>query len=1034
MSMLCRIALVAALLGNVQGMGVACLAVDYAIVDTGQERCYENRREIAYPAEGSPFFGQDAQYVGHEPSYRDNGDGTVSDLVTGLLWQKGPGPKKTYEEAVAGASACRVGGYDDWRLPSIKELYSLILFSGEDVDPMSTETSNLRPFIDRDIFGFVYGDPTKGERIIDSQMATSTKYVSTTMGGNETMFGVNFADGRIKGYPISSRRGGRTKTYYVFYVRGNPKYGNNDFEDNGDGTITDKATGLIWAKADSGHLKAGEKGDGKLNWEQALRWCEELDHAGHSDWRLPNIKELQSLVDYTRSPDTTDSAAIDPVFDVTPIQDARGKVNYPYYWSSTTHKRMGGGESAAYVAFGRSQGWMRSSGGKVELMDVHGAGSQRSDPKVGDPSQFPRGRGPQGDVIAIYNLVRPVRGGKARLRESGPELEPQPEIRRERVAVGRSPVGPEGGQRLGFVNRLDLDMDGKVSRTEFDGPLRAFDELDADRDGYLTESESPLGRRGIGPPPGRPPRTGSAPPHGRPLGPPSEMLPRPRRGFGRQSRGSRPGPRMRMAQSASARQPVDDRPAPAPPSGLVPIVPNRNSSGEALPNFVFILVDDMGWTGLSCSMDESIPDAKSDFYETPFIDRLAEQGMRFSNAYSPGAMCTPSRASILTGKSPALLRMTTPGPAGGQPDDRKLIPPRHVDSLPEAEITIAETLRLRGYGTAHFGKWHLSGGGPGRHGFEVHDGETGNTGPGLHNDPNPKDIFGITERAIAFMERHVAANKPFYVQLSHYAVHTPFRSLATTRAACAERPCGVRHSNVDFAAMTRDLDSGVGDLLESIERLGIEDKTYVVFMSDNGAAARPQSTENLPLAGGKATFWEGGIRVPLIIRGPGVERNSFCRQNVVGYDLFPTFSELAGAVRGADSRIEGLSLVPLLFSKESHLDFRGDRHAIVFHFPHYAKGRNQTPQSAILARNLKLIRFYETDEIRLFDLAKDIGEKCDLTAQMSHKAEQMATELDAYLARIEAQIPMRNPHFDPTNADSHQESGQERRFRRLVRF
>ena len=537
-----RTASASALVLSVLMMGVPCLALDYPIVDTGQERCFENRSEIVYPKPGHAFFGQDAQYQGNEPSYRDNGDGTISDLVTGLMWQKDPGPKKTYEQAVAGASKCRVGGYDDWRLPTIKELYSLILFSGEDVDPMSMDTVNLKPFIDKKFFKFDYGNPAKGERIIDSQMATSTKYVSATMGGRETMFGVNFADGRIKGYPVDSRSGRLAKTFYVFYVRGNPAYGKNDFVDNRDGTITDRATGLTWMKVDSGHLKAGEKGDGKLNWEQALRWCEELKYAGHSDWRLPNIKELQSLVDYTRSPDTTDSAAIDSVFNVTPIRDALGKVDYPFYWSSTTHKRMGGGESAAYVAFGRSQGWMPSFGGQVKLLDVHGAGSQRSDPKAGEPSRFPRGRGPQGDVIAIYNMVRPVRGGEATLRRSGPELASQGGTRRIPGAGmkmpserGRQesdhvrPAGPISGRRPGFVSRLDLDGDGKVSRKEFDGPPQEFDRLDQNRDGYLAETEGPQARGRFGPPPGLPQGRNA----GSPPGPPQGSTPRPRPGLRR---------------------------------------------------------------------------------------------------------------------------------------------------------------------------------------------------------------------------------------------------------------------------------------------------------------------------------------------------------------------------------------------------------------------------------------------------------------------------------------------------------------------
>jgi hypothetical protein len=483
--------------------GTPCRGQNYPIVDTGQERCYDSRIEITFAKAGRPFFGQDAQYEGNRPSYRDNGNGTITDLVTKLVWQKDPGPKKTFDEAVAGASACKVGGYHDWRLPSIKELYSLILFSGADIDPGAEETSDLTPFIDTRYFGFVYGDPAKGERIIDSQMATSTKYVSTTMHGNETIFGVNFADGRIKGYPAGSslaggpgRQGRPSKKYFVFYVRGNVGYGTNDFHDNPDGTIADRATGLIWSKLDSGHLKAGRNNDGKLNWEEALGWAENLEHAGHSDWRLPNVKELQSIVDYTRSPDTSRSAAIDPIFSSTPIRDARGKVNYAFYWSSTTHKRMGSGEAASYVSFGRSQGWMSNFGGRYDLLDVHGAGSQRSDPKSGDPSQFPHGRGPQGDVIEIYNMVRPVRGGKADFRESGPKLEPQRVTRRGPVSggmgrPGMSPGGPMGGNRPSFVERLDRDGDAKVSRREFDGPPHAFDLHDANKDGYLTDGERP---------------------------------------------------------------------------------------------------------------------------------------------------------------------------------------------------------------------------------------------------------------------------------------------------------------------------------------------------------------------------------------------------------------------------------------------------------------------------------------------------------------------------------------------------------------
>ncbi|MBT3291798.1 MAG: DUF1566 domain-containing protein [Victivallales bacterium] len=467
---------------------VVAAGLPYAIVDTGQVRGYDATREIALPHPGKPFFGQDANYKGNQPTYRDHGDGTVSDLVTGLMWQKSPGPKRTYQQAVAGAAKCRTGGHDDWRLPSVKELYSLILFSGQDPDAMSASTKGLIPFIDTKTFDFEYGDTTKGERVIDSQWATSTKYVSTTMNGNETMFGVNFADGRIKGYPTSARMRGRAKTYHVLYVRGNPAYGKNDFRRQGKGIVMDRATGLAWTRKDSG------KG---MTWEEALAYAENLTLGGHSDWRLPTAKELQSLVDYSRSPDTTKSAAIDPIFQLTQIRNEGGKRDFACYWTCSTHTRSGGGSgAAAYIAFGRGLGWMTDRRtGKRALLDVHGAGCQRSDPKAGDASRFPYGRGPQGDVLRIRNHVLCVRGGTADVQTEGPPLL---EVQQRRTLQGKR---PGNGGHPDFVSRLDRDGDGAVSAKEFDGPARHFKHLDKNGDGKISKTEAPKG-----PPPGhRPP-------------------------------------------------------------------------------------------------------------------------------------------------------------------------------------------------------------------------------------------------------------------------------------------------------------------------------------------------------------------------------------------------------------------------------------------------------------------------------------------------------------------------------------------------
>lgn len=383
--------------------------LSYVIVDTGQDECYDNSRVIACPQPGEAFYGQDAQYDGNQPSYIISADGlTVYDNVTGLTWTQGADwngdgvvdvdDKFSYADAQAYVdtlNAQNYGGFDDWRVPSIKELYSLIDYRG--TDPMVTgdDSSGLVPFIDDDVFEFAYGDTSAGERIIDSQWVTSTLYVSTVMGNQTAMFGVNFADGRIKGYPAEG------KLFYARFCCGNTDYGQNLFVDNGDGTITDEATGLMWAQSDSGE---------GMTWEEALAWVQERNeenYLGYSDWRLPNAKELQSLVDYTRSPDTTDSAAIDSLFEATQIINEANEPDYPFYWSGTTFLKFdGSGAAAVYISFGEGLGSMDG----VNVIDVHGAGCQRSDPKEGSPNDYPSwGHGPQGDVQRVFNYVRCVR-------------------------------------------------------------------------------------------------------------------------------------------------------------------------------------------------------------------------------------------------------------------------------------------------------------------------------------------------------------------------------------------------------------------------------------------------------------------------------------------------------------------------------------------------------------------------------------------------------------------------------------------------
>ncbi len=375
------------------------LAFTYTIVGTNQSLYFDNFQEIGTPSVGEAFYGQDANYGGLAQNYQDNEDGTITDLNTGLMWQQDPGEKLTYDDAVKGVEAFELAGYTDWRLPNIKELYSLMQFNGTDPSEYDASTTEgIVPFINDEYFIFNYGNPDDGDRLIDSQYATTSIDVGdSNFGGGNLMFGVNFADGRIKGYPTGPKPGSSTgKLFCVMYVRGNVEYAKNDFVDHEDGTISDKATGLMWMQNDNAE---------GLNWEDALAYAEAMEFAGYTDWRLPNAKELQSIVDYSRAPGATGSAAIDPLFNATEVTNEGGEKDYAYYWSSTTHmNHKNGGRNAVYFSFGRALGYFNNA-----WMDVHGAGAQRSDPKVGNAEDYPYGHGPQGDAIRINNLVRLVR-------------------------------------------------------------------------------------------------------------------------------------------------------------------------------------------------------------------------------------------------------------------------------------------------------------------------------------------------------------------------------------------------------------------------------------------------------------------------------------------------------------------------------------------------------------------------------------------------------------------------------------------------
>ena len=439
-------------------------------------------------------------------------------------------------------------------------------------------------------------------------------------------------------------------------------------------------------------------------------------------------------------------------------------------------------------------------------------------------------------------------------------------------------------------------------------------------------------------------------------------------------------------------------------------------SASEKPNIIFMLSDDQGWNGLSVAMHPEVAASKGDIFFTTNLEKLAVQGMRFSSAYAPSPVCSPTRISLQTGKSPAQLHWTKAAPAV---PGRMLTEPRLIKDLSRDETTVGELLKKAGYTTAHYGKWHIAGGGPGAHGYDEHDGDTGNENAFKFTDPNPVDIFGMADRAAKFMEKSKAAHKPFYIQLSWNALHAPELAMKATQAKYKKFASGNNSKQVATAAITEDLDSGVGKVLEAVERLGLNGKTYVIYMSDNGSGG---GAKRGGLRGGKGSVWEGGIRVPLIVRGPGVTPNSWCNIPVVGYDFLPTFCAMGGlAEKDLPMGIEGGNIVGLLENEGKGIVIRA-REELVFHFPHYQS--DDGPHTAIRLGDLKLIHFYENDRVSLFDLSKDISERNDLAKQMPGEANMLTERLNKYLADVKAQLPTKNAEFDPAKPIANRKGGK----------
>lgn len=437
------------------------------------------------------------------------------------------------------------------------------------------------------------------------------------------------------------------------------------------------------------------------------------------------------------------------------------------------------------------------------------------------------------------------------------------------------------------------------------------------------------------------------------------------------------------------------------------------------PNIIFVLADDLGWTDLGCF--------GSPLYQTPNIDKLARQGMRFTSAYAACAVCSPTRAAVMTGKYPARLHVTDWIP-GRIPPGVKMKPPEWTPQLNLAETTIAEALKPLGYTSASIGKWHLGGEDyyPEKQGFDLNV-----AGCHLGAPPNYFSPYGIptlkdgpqgeyltdrlTDEALAFIERSKA--QPFFLYLPHYGVHTPLEAKDEVAASYSRRiRPGMAHSHPVYAAMVESVDDSVGRIMRKLDELRLTQNTVIIFTSDNGGVVgRRHITSNEPLREEKSTLYEGGIRVPLIVRWPGaVKPGTVSDVPVSSIDHFPTLVEMAGS-RVKDT-VDGTSLMPLLRQQPGF-----DRSAIYWHYPHYNFHQPlipMRPAGAIRKADFKLIEFYEDGHVELYNVREDIGERKNLARSMKDKAAELRAGLNAWRKSVGAQMPVPAPaNYDPAKTE-----------------
>lgn len=441
----------------------------------------------------------------------------------------------------------------------------------------------------------------------------------------------------------------------------------------------------------------------------------------------------------------------------------------------------------------------------------------------------------------------------------------------------------------------------------------------------------------------------------------------------------------------------------------------------ARTNVVLFVVDDLGWRDLGCQ--------GSDYYHTPNIDSLAARGVRFTQAYAAAAICTPTRASILTGRYPARLLLTQWLPAGRwNAEKHPLQEGRFLRSLPLEEITLAEALRESGYRTMNVGKWHLGGPPfslPKHHGFDFNVAGQEHGAPGSYfypykgtwtipttghdavkvtlpdGEPGEYLTDRLTNEAIQLLDE-----EPFFLYFPYYSVHTPLQAKEEKIAKYEAIPKAQRQGKPAYAAMVESVDDSVGSVVSHLEKSGLLDRTLLIFTSDNGGFAG--ATDNSPLRANKGSHYEGGIRVPLIVSGPGIRSGKTSETPVITNDLYPTLLSRLGVEVQNQPELDGVDLSPLLDGDGELAD-----RPLFWHYPHYNRHPQNAPVSIVRSGNWKLIEYLDQDRVELFDLATDPGEANDVSAEKPDTVAALRRTLETWRDEVGAE-PMRpNPFFNP---------------------